>query len=80
MSKRPQMRDRTTERVEVTNEQLDFIKRRTSFLMRDVDARPITFLIANAYHQGLADATEMFERRLIEPIAPAPLFEAPTEP
>ncbi len=33
-------------------------RRRTAFLMRDADTHPITFLLANAYHQGLADATE----------------------
>ena len=76
----PEMRDRTTERIEVTQDQLDFCKRRTAFLMRDVDTRPVTVLLANAYHQGLTDTVEMYEARKIAPLIPQPLFEAPTEP
>jgi hypothetical protein len=74
------MRAKSTQRIEVTSAQVDFCKRRTAFLMRAADTLPITFLLANAYHQGLSDTVEMYEARKIAPIVPTPLFEAPLEP
>ena len=68
------------ERVPVTPGQLDFCQRRTAFLLSDIPNQPLTFLLANAYHQGLADATDMYELKKITPLVAQPLMEPWIEP
>ena len=76
MKRRPSPIGRTS----VTSDQLDFCKRRTAFLLNDIPNQPLTFLLANAYHQGLTDTAEMYEARKIVSLAQQPPFEAPLEP
>lgn len=64
----------------VTTAQLDFCERRTRFLLSDIPNQPLTFLLANAYHQGLTDTVEMYEMRKIVPVSVHPLAEPWCEP
>lgn len=68
------------DKVPVSARELDFCQRRTSFLLSDLSNQPLTLLLANAYHQGLTDAVEMYEQKNITPLVAQPLMEPWIEP